>query len=74
MKKIVTVLLALALCVPGWANGSRSRNHTSHHKRTTHVRTTHGSGTATCMDGTTSYSQHHRGTCSHHGGVKEWHK
>jgi hypothetical protein len=28
--------------------------------------------TAICNDGTYSYSQHRRGTCSHHGGVKEW--
>lgn len=28
--------------------------------------------TARCRDGTYSYSQHHRGTCSHHGGVAEW--
>jgi hypothetical protein len=28
--------------------------------------------TAICNDGTYSYSQNSRGTCSHHGGVKEW--
>jgi hypothetical protein len=28
--------------------------------------------TAVCKDGTYSYSQHKRGTCSHHGGVKKW--
>lgn len=28
--------------------------------------------TAICMDGTYSYSQNRRGTCSHHGGVKTW--
>jgi hypothetical protein len=28
--------------------------------------------TARCRDGTLSYSQHHRGTCSHHGGVAQW--
>lgn len=28
--------------------------------------------TARCRDGTLSYSQHHQGTCSHHGGVAEW--
>jgi len=27
---------------------------------------------ALCNDGTYSYSQHRRGTCSHHGGVKLW--
>lgn len=28
--------------------------------------------TARCRDGTYSYSQHHSGTCSHHGGVAAW--
>jgi uncharacterized protein DUF3761 len=28
--------------------------------------------TARCVDGTYSYSQHHSGTCSHHGGVAQW--
>src|SRR5690348_10100065 len=28
--------------------------------------------TAQCRDGTFSFSQHHRGTCSHHGGVAQW--
>jgi hypothetical protein len=28
--------------------------------------------TARCRDGTYSYSKHHSGTCSHHGGVAKW--
>lgn len=28
--------------------------------------------TARCRDGSYSYSHHHRGTCSHHGGVAVW--
>ena len=28
--------------------------------------------TALCRDGTYSFSQHRRGTCSHHGGVSKW--
>ena len=31
-----------------------------------------GSPTARCKDGTMSYSAHHSGTCSGHGGVQEW--
>jgi hypothetical protein len=27
---------------------------------------------AQCRDGTYSFSEHHRGTCSHHGGVTRW--
>lgn len=30
------------------------------------------SATATCRDGTYSFSQHRSGTCSHHGGVAVW--
>src|SRR5438309_11555177 len=28
--------------------------------------------TALCRDGTYSFSKHHSGTCSHHGGVAMW--
>lgn len=31
----------------------------------------HGA-TAQCADGTYSFSQSHKGTCSHHGGVAKW--
>ena len=31
-----------------------------------------GPPTAKCKDGTLSYSKHHTGTCSDHGGVAEW--
>jgi hypothetical protein len=35
--------------------------------------TLHPAGaTARCRDGTLSYSAHHSGTCSHHGGVARW--
>lgn len=30
--------------------------------------------TAKCKDGTYSFSKHHQGTCSHHGGVAKWYK
>lgn len=28
--------------------------------------------TADCRDGSVSFSEHHQGTCSHHGGVDHW--
>ncbi len=31
-----------------------------------------GDATAICADGTYSYSQSRRGTCSHHGGISSW--
>ncbi|MFJ9413329.1 DUF3761 domain-containing protein [Streptomyces sp. NPDC101227] len=30
--------------------------------------------TARCRDGSLSYSAHHQGTCSHHGGVAVWYR
>ncbi len=32
----------------------------------------YGPVTARCRDGTRSFSHHHQGTCSHHGGVAGW--
>jgi hypothetical protein len=32
------------------------------------------SPTAKCRDGTLSYSAHHQGTCSYHGGVAVWYR
>ena len=29
---------------------------------------------ALCKDGTLSYSNNHRGTCSHHKGVRTWYR
>ena len=31
-----------------------------------------GKPTAKCKDGSLSYSVHHSGACSHHGGVNQW--
>jgi Protein of unknown function (DUF3761) len=31
-----------------------------------------GQPTARCKDGSVSYSLHHSGSCSHHGGVSQW--
>jgi hypothetical protein len=36
------------------------------------VKTSDGQATARCKDGTLSYSKHHSGTCSGHGGVSRW--
>jgi uncharacterized protein YgiM (DUF1202 family) len=38
----------------------------------THYNTTPSGATALCRDGTYSFSQSRRGTCSHHGGVASW--
>ncbi len=38
----------------------------------THYKSAPAGATALCRDGTYSFSQHRRGTCSHHGGVSRW--
>jgi uncharacterized protein YraI len=38
----------------------------------TYYPTVPAGATAECRDGTYSFSRNHRGTCSHHGGVKRW--
>ena len=38
----------------------------------TYYKTAPAGATAECRDGTYSFSKNHRGTCSHHGGVKRW--
>lgn len=38
----------------------------------THYDAVPAGATAQCRDGSYSFSQHRRGTCSHHGGVKRW--
>jgi hypothetical protein len=57
-----------------------TRSHSSSHyytnvdgnrvHRPVHSRTTPAGATAKCADGSYSFSQHSRGTCSHHGGVE----
>jgi hypothetical protein len=66
MKKILPVAFAL-LCLMSTAQAAGEQKH-----RSTHHRKQSATATATCQDGTTSYSAHRRGTCSHHGGVKTW--
>ena len=48
---------------------SRNRSRTQSPRKSS---TVPAGATAECMDGTYSFSQNRRGTCSHHGGVKRW--
>jgi hypothetical protein len=50
----------LAACVAAVASGAATAG------------TVPPGATARCVDGTYSFSQHHSGTCSHHGGVAAW--
>jgi uncharacterized protein YraI len=49
-----------------------SRTDTSSSRRPIRSDTVPAGASARCSDGTYSFSQNRRGTCSHHGGVAEW--
>lgn len=57
-------------------NSSRIRYYTNTYGRRIQSPTRYNSqpagATALCRDGTYSFSQSRRGTCSHHGGVSQW--
>ena len=55
----------------GRKKATQGRSSTTTPRSSTHDAKS-GSPTARCKDGTTSYSAHHSGTCSGHGGVQEW--
>ncbi|HEY3947623.1 DUF3761 domain-containing protein [Phenylobacterium sp.] len=40
--------------------------------RPVHARSAPHGASARCGDGSYSFSEHHQGTCSHHGGVSTW--
>src|SRR5262245_35657077 len=82
-KFIVTLALALALVIvaPSPGFGEHRRHHDRHHyytnvegrrvHRPVRLKSVPAGATAQCNDGTFSFSQHHQGTCSHHGGREE---
>ena len=43
-------------------------------RRPIHASHAPAGATAKCNDGSSSFSERHRGTCSHHGGVAFWRK
>lgn len=63
---------------PGEANLSNHNTYTNRDGNTVHAPARSLSGkapegaTARCRDGTYSFSRHHGGTCSRHGGVADW--
>ena len=75
----ILIVLALLLCSISMAAGS-SRHHHRYYRNSSghrvhtpvHARTAPTGASAICNDGTYSFSQNHRGTCSHHGGVRSW--
>jgi hypothetical protein len=79
--------LAAVLCV-AWLAAATAAPAAAHHvdckagyyenssghcvRRPAHAPTVPKGATAKCRDGTYSFSEHARGTCSHHGGVAVW--
>jgi hypothetical protein len=74
--RALTVGLMVALALGGAAFGNDSdyyTNSSGHHvHRPVHSIRVPKGASAKCRDGTFSFSEHHRGTCSHHGGVAVW--
>ena len=75
---LVCLSLSMTLAQVGEAS-AYACNHRHYVNRSGHVVHSpscgaHEEGTphATCRDGSTSFSEHHRGTCSRHGGVTSW--
>jgi hypothetical protein len=75
MKKITLGALALF----AWVSAAQAASddyytNVSGHRTHRPVHTSHApkGSTARCRDGSYSFSEHHRGTCSHHGGVEAW--
>ena len=46
--------------------------HTVHSPSATYSGRAPAGASAQCRDGSFSFSEHHRGTCSYHGGVASW--
>ena len=77
MKHLFAAAFAIALAVAGSAGAFCDDAHyvnSSGHcvRRPVHASHARPGATAKCSDGTWSFSEHHRGTCSHHGGVAFW--
>jgi hypothetical protein len=78
--RFVSILVALGLLLanPAFAFQDdtqqyyRSTDGSMVHRPAKQPSNHYGPETAVCRDGSHSYSHHHRGTCSHHGGVAEW--
>ncbi len=70
----VSVLLSAMAPAYAWRHSGdyyRSTDGSMVH-RPTRGNVNYGRVTALCGDGSRSFSHHHQGTCSHHGGVNQW--
>jgi len=70
---LITLLLCVLLACSTVLSQKTYRNAQGHRvKSPVHSKKTPVGATAQCRDGSYSFSQNHRGTCSHHGGVAVW--
>jgi hypothetical protein len=75
IKRIFASLIVAALLVGATFSDdalAQGKRHRKHRRGPVHSQTVPAGATAECRDGTFSFSANHRGTCSHHGGVKHW--
>jgi hypothetical protein len=74
MRKLLALaLVGLFAAGAAQANDAYYTNHEGHAvHRPMHSNHVPKGATAHCRDGTYSFSENHRGTCSHHGGVAAW--
>ena len=77
MRKLAAItLVVLFACGAAEARGRSDDYYTNRagHQvhRPMHSNSVPSGASAKCRDGTYSFSESHRGTCSHHGGVAEW--
>jgi len=80
MKKMLAAIAALAIATTAQAqyhhHNTASEYYTAksgdHVHRPMHAQHQPTGATAKCRDQTWSFSENHRGTCSHHGGVQQW--
>jgi hypothetical protein len=76
-QELIRQVIAAGCLRPDEADLSRHDCYINHDGRLVHRPAKDSNGrpqgdTALCRDGTYSFSQHHDGTCSHHGGVEHW--
>lgn len=74
VAELAVVLATLASPALARSQGPyyRSSDGSEVHDPTRETNAAYGTPTADCRDGTHSYSHHHSGTCSGHGGVANW--
>ena len=87
-RMMAALLVALLAVPPAGPAEARRTHHGQHHvaadggtyinsaghrvHRPVRSSTAPAGATARCRDDSWSFSEHHRGTCSHHGGVARW--